>query len=87
MQNAAARDWKSQVIKSGAQSARNMWSFKLFRAHSLFVLNVIFAGPLKENEQRQKTGYSFRFIALLVFLFFPKREEEFSDFKTSAEIS
>ena len=47
-------DWKSQVIKSGAQSASYMWSFKFFRAHLLFVLNAIFAGPLKENEQRQK---------------------------------
>ena len=75
MQNAAARDWKSQVIKSGAQSARNMWSFKFFRAHSLFVLNVIFAGLLKENEQRQKMGYSFRFIALLVFLFFQNEKK------------
>ena len=44
------RDGKSQVIKSGAQSASYMWSFKFFRAHLLFVLNVIFAGPLKVTK-------------------------------------
>ena len=52
--SAKCGDWKSQVIKSGAQSASYMWSLKFFRAHLLFVLNVIFAEPLKENEQRQK---------------------------------
>ena len=40
--------------KNGAQSASYLWSGKFFRAHLLFVLNVIFAGPLKENEQRKK---------------------------------
>ena len=53
MRNAAAGDWKSKVIKSGAQSASYMWSFKFFRAH-FTLLNMIFAGPLKENEQRKK---------------------------------
>ena len=41
-------------IKSDAQSASYMWSFKFFRAHLLFVLNLVIAEPLKENEQRQK---------------------------------
>ena len=48
---------------------------KFFRAHLLFVLNVIFAGPLKENEQRQKMAQSFRFTALLVFLFFQNEKK------------
>ena len=54
MRNAAAGDSKSQVIKGGAQSASYLWSFKFFRAQLLFVLNVIFAGPIKEHEKREK---------------------------------
>ena len=54
MRNAAAGDSKSQVIENGAQSAKYLWSVKLFLTHLLFVLSVIFAGPLKDNEQREK---------------------------------
>lgn len=51
--SAAAGDSKLPVIKNGAQSVSYLWSVKFFLAYLLFVLNVIFTGFLKENEQRE----------------------------------
>ena len=56
MQRQGTRNRK--LYKKGSQSASYLWSRNFFRAHSLFVFNVIFEGPRKENKQRDQMAKS-----------------------------